>query len=223
LAKTQNDYDWDWEAVSNSLTKASVLEPGNPEVFRLRSYMSRELGDLDQAIKQNAQAIALDPLRPDFHLGQGYTLYLAGRYDEANAEVQKALDLNPQAVFAHLILGEILIARGKSQSALAEIQEETSDWGKLTGEAFVYHALHRDQDSNAALATLIARYDKGSAYQIAQEYAFRGETDKAFEWLERAYKQRDGGLTDIKVDPLLKPLRHDPRYTELLKNMRLPS
>ena len=223
LAKTQNDYDWDWQAVSNSLTKASALEPGNPEVFRSRSYMSRELGDLDQAIKQNAQAIALDPLRPDFHLGQGYTLYQAGRYDEANAEVQKALDLNPQAVFAHLTLGEILMVRGKPQPALAEVQKETSDWGKLTGEALVYHALHREQDSSAALATLIAEYDKDSAYQIAQAYAFRGETDKAFEWLERAYEQRDGGLTDLKVDPLLRPLRHDPRYTELLKKMRLPS
>jgi len=53
-------------------------------------------------------------------------------------------------------------------------------------------------------------------------YAYRGESGKSFEWLQRAYKQRDAGLPDIKVDPLLKNLRHDPRYTQLLQEMRLP-
>ena len=61
------------------------------------------------------------------------------------------------------------------------------------------------------------------AYQIAQLYAFRGETDKSFEWLERAYDQRDAGLTVLKTDPLLKNLHHDPRYVGLLKKMRLPT
>jgi hypothetical protein len=70
---------------------------------------------------------------------------------------------------------------------------------------------------------LIAKHDTDWAYQIAEVYAFRGESDKAFEWLERAYKQRDPGLTQIKNDPLLKILRHDPRYTDLLKKMYLPT
>ena len=78
------------------------------------------------------------------------------------------------------------------------------------------------QDSNAALAELIGKHDTDSAYQIAEAYAFRGESGKSFEWLERAYKQRDAGLADIKTDPLFKNLRHDPRYTEFLKKMRLP-
>ncbi len=91
------------------------------------------------------------------------------------------------------------------------------------GEAMVYHTLDREQDSNAALAGLIAKNGTDAAYQIAQVYAFRAESDKSFEWLERAYKQRDGGLSGIKTDPLFKNLRHDPRYTELLKKMRLPT
>lgn len=79
------------------------------------------------------------------------------------------------------------------------------------------------QDSNAALAGPIAKHDFDSAYQIAQVYAFRGQTEKSFEWIEHAYKQRDAGLTGIKADPLLKNLRHDPRYADLLKRMRLPA
>ena len=87
----------------------------------------------------------------------------------------------------------------------------------------IYQALGREPDSNAALAGLIAKYNTDSAYQIAQAYAFRGESDKAFDRLERAYKQRDPGLTQIKIDPLLKILRHDQRFIELLKKIHLPA
>jgi TolB-like protein/DNA-binding winged helix-turn-helix (wHTH) protein/Flp pilus assembly protein TadD len=222
LARTQNDYDWDWNAANASLTKAAALEPGSVEVLRLRSYLSRELGDLDLAIKLYQEAIALDPLRTDFHLGLGHLLYVAGRNDEAPAELERALDLNPQAAFVHVTFGKILIAKGKPQQALAEIEKEPSGWAKLTGQVLVYHALGRDRDSNVALAALIEKYGSDSAFQIAQAYAFRGQIDKSFEWLERAYKQRDGGLTDIKVDPLLKNLHGDARFAELLRKMHLP-
>jgi TolB-like protein/DNA-binding winged helix-turn-helix (wHTH) protein/Tfp pilus assembly protein PilF len=222
LARTQNDYDWDWNAANASLTKAAALEPGSVEVLRLRSYLSRELGDLDLAIKLYQEAIALDPLRTDFHLGLGHLLYVAGRNDEAPAELERALDLNLQAAFVHVTLGKILIAKGKPQQALAEIEKEPSGWAKLTGQVLVYHALGRDRDSNVALAALIEKYGSDSAFQIAQAYAFRGQIDKSFEWLERAYKQRDGGLIDIKVDPLLKNLHGDARFAELLRKMHLP-
>jgi tetratricopeptide (TPR) repeat protein len=152
----------------------------------------------------------------------GQLLYVAGRYDEAQAALRKALDLNPQAAFVHVTLGEILIAEGKPRQALAEIEKEPNEWGKLSGQALAYHALGRKQDSNAALAVLIAKYHTFSAYQVGQVYAYRGESDKSFEWLERAYKQRDAGMTEMSTDPLLNNLHHDPRYAELLKKMRLP-
>ena len=212
----------DWDAANTSVTKAAGLEPGSAEVLGIRSYLSRVLGKFDQAIKLKEQAVALDPLRTDSHSTLGYLLYCAGRYDEAQSTLQKALDLNPQAAFVHLTLGKILIAKGKPQQALAEIEKEPLEWGKLTGQALAYHALGREQESNAALAGLIAKDDTDGAYQIAQVSAYRGESGKAFEWLERAYKQRDPGLPDIKSDPLLKSLHHDPRYAELLKKLRLP-
>jgi TolB-like protein/DNA-binding winged helix-turn-helix (wHTH) protein/Flp pilus assembly protein TadD len=223
LARTQIFHDWDWDAANTCLTKAAALEPGNVEVFRLRSYVFRELGSLDQAVTLYEQAVALDPLRTDFRSGLGYLLYVAGRYDKAEAELQKALELNPQAPRVHFSLGKVFISEGKLQQALVEIEKEPGEWGKLTGQALIYHALGREPDSNAALAGLIAKYNIDSAYQIAQAYAFRGESDKAFEWLELAYKQRDPGLTQIKNDPLLKILRHDQRFIELLKKMHLPT
>jgi TolB-like protein/DNA-binding winged helix-turn-helix (wHTH) protein/Tfp pilus assembly protein PilF len=223
LARAQIYHDWDWDTANTCLTKAGALEPGSDEVFRARSYLSRALGNLDEAVTLYDQAVALDPLRANSHLGLGYLLYMAGRYDEAQAALQKALDLNRQAAFVHADLGEILIAEGKPREALAEIEKEPNDWQRLTDQAIAYHSLGREQDSNAALAELIAKHQTDSAYQIAEVYAYRGESGKSFEWLERAYKQRDAGLPDIKVDPLLRALRHDPRYTELLKKMHLPT
>jgi TolB-like protein/DNA-binding winged helix-turn-helix (wHTH) protein/Tfp pilus assembly protein PilF len=222
LARTQIFYDWDWDAADTSLAKAAALEPGSVEIFRVRSHLSLILGNLDQAITLYEQAVALDPLRTNSYLNLGQLLYLSDRYDEAQAALQKALDLNPQAAYVHVILGQILIAERKPQQALVEVEKEPSEWGKLTGEVLAYHALGREHDSNTALAGLIARHGTYAAYQIAQVYAYRGESNKSFEWLERAYKQRDPGLPEIKSNPLFKNLRHDSRYRELLKKMHLP-
>ena len=221
LARTQLYYDWDWDIANTCLNKASALEPGNVEIFRIHGRLSEVLGNLDEAVKWAKEAAALDPLRPNDYLGLGYLLYEAARYNEAQADLQKALDLNPQAAFAHVYLGKILIAEEKPQPALSEIEKEPNELEKLTGLALAYHALGRERDSSAALTDLIAKHNTDSAYQIAQAYAFRGESDKSFEWLERAYKQRDAGLPQIKTEPLFKNLRHDSRYTELLKRMRL--
>jgi tetratricopeptide (TPR) repeat protein len=122
----------------------------------------------------------------------------------------------------HFIRGQILLAQGRAQEALIEMQRETNKWMKLPGEAFAYHSLGRHQASDAALKDLIARHGSGSAYQIAEVYAYRGEADKAIEWLERAYQQHDAGLMGLKSDPLFKDLRQKPRYIELLKKMALP-
>jgi tetratricopeptide (TPR) repeat protein len=181
------------------------------------------LGDLDQAVKLYEPAVALDPLSANSYSGLGYLLYAAGRYEESRAALQKALDLNQQAPYVHLTLGKILIMEDKPQQALTEIEKEPIEVNKVTGRALAYHALGREQDSNAALAALIAKYHTQAANQIAQVYAYRGEADKSFEWLERAYEQRDTGMPEIKSNPLFTNLHHDPRYTELLKKMHLPA
>jgi len=218
----QIDCDWDWSAAEVSVTRAAQLEPGSVEVFGRRSYLSRITGNLDQAIHFGEQAMALDPLRTDSHSTLGYMLYAANRHDEARIALQKALDLNPQSGFVHLTLSKILLAEGKPQQALAEIDKETLDWAKLTGQALTYHALGREQESDAAVRALIAKYGTDASFQIAQVYAFRGQSDKSFEWLERGYETRDAGLPDMKSDPLFRNLHSDPRYIGLLKKLHLP-
>jgi TolB-like protein/DNA-binding winged helix-turn-helix (wHTH) protein/Tfp pilus assembly protein PilF len=222
MAMVQINYDWDWEGADVSLRKAGMLEPGSSEVLRDRAILARVLGRVDEAIELYKQAIALDPLKANFHLALGYELYIGGRYEEARDALQRAQDLNPQLSSLHLIRGLILLAEGHLQEARAEMENETGEWEKLTGEPLAYYTLGRLEESDGALKKLIATYQNDCAFQIGEVYAYRGETDKAFEWLDRAYRQRDSGTPELKTDPLMKGLRQDRRYIELLKKMRLP-
>jgi tetratricopeptide (TPR) repeat protein len=115
------------------------------------------------------------------------------------------------------------LSEGRQQEAMAEVEKETGDWEKLSGESLAYYALGRREESDKALKRLIVTHQNDCAYQIAEVYAYRGEVDKAFEWLDRAYQQRDPGAPELKTSPLMKGLRQDARYAELLKKMRLPA
>jgi TolB-like protein/DNA-binding winged helix-turn-helix (wHTH) protein/Flp pilus assembly protein TadD len=222
LGMVQINHDFDWEGANASLMKAAALAPGSVEVVRYQAYLARTLGRVDESIELYKQAIALDPLRANFHLALGYELYLANRFDEARSALGRSQELNPQLSSLHLTLGKIYLAQGEAEQAVAEMEKETGDWEKLCGEAVAYYAAGRKHDSDAALNKLIATHQNDSAYQIAEVYAFRGENDKAFEWVERSYRQHDPGTQDLKTGLLVEGLRQDPRYAELLKRMRLP-
>jgi TolB-like protein/Tfp pilus assembly protein PilF len=215
--------DWDWQAAEASLKKAAELEPGSAEVPRVRSYLARTLGHLDEAIALFREAISRDPLRSNSYPGLGHLLYCAGRYDEAEKSLQKTLELDPQAAAVHSTRAVMLLAQRRPQQALAEAQQEPAEWARISSEALAYFDLGRRDDSNISLSGLVATHADDAAFQIAEVYAYRGELDKAFEWLDRAYEVRDPGTPEVKIDPLLNNLRHDPRYSEFLKKMRLPA
>ena len=145
-----------------------------------------------------------------------------GQLDEAAADSKKALELSPDVWNGHILLGQIYIMQGRPQDALPEIELVRSEPVRAFLYPIAYYALGREKESDAALSELIAKYHASSAYQIAQVYAFRNQSDEAFEWLDRAYAQRDSGLIGTKVDPLLKSLHNDPRYAAFLKKLNLP-
>jgi TolB-like protein/DNA-binding winged helix-turn-helix (wHTH) protein/thioredoxin-like negative regulator of GroEL len=223
LARIQMSHDWDWDGADVSLKKAAMLEPGSAEVAHGRAYLERRLGRVDEAIELYKLSIALDPLRANSHLALADELYRVGRYEEAMAALQKAEELNPQLSSLHLTRGTVLFSQGRQQEALDEMEKETGEWEKLSGEALAYYALGRRAESDNALKKLIAAHQNEAAFQIAEVYAYRGETDQAFAWLDRAYRQRDSGTPEMKTSPLMKSLLQDPRRAELLQKMRLPA
>jgi DNA-binding winged helix-turn-helix (wHTH) protein len=130
--------------------------------------------------------------------------------------------VDPRAVWVHETQGEIYLAQGQPKEALTEMEAEPGSPYHELGLALAYHALGRDHGSDAVLGALISNGANSCAYQIAEVYAYRGNLDQAFNWLNRAYRQRDGGLGSLETDLLLKSLRSDPRYADLLRRMNLP-
>jgi len=219
LGWVQLSYEWDWAGAETSLKKATELEPSNLTALSYRAYLYECRGQIDEAIALTEQARPLDPERANLYLGD--LLYLAGRYGEATDALNTALSINPKLEGAHANIAQILLSRRQPEAALAEIAKEPGEWELLTAKAMAYADLGRTADSDAALAKLIATHRNDSPYQIAEIQAYRGERDKAFEWLENAYRSHDPGLNQIKSDPRLQSLRSDPRYTALLARMHL--
>jgi len=131
------------------------------------------------------------------------------------------LDLSPQYTGPHAYLALNLIAQGRREEALAEALREPEEWARLLALPIIYHTTGRHAEADAALRELIAKHAKESAYQVAEVYAARGETDLAFEWLDRAYVQRDPGLCATKSQPLFRSLHADQRWGAFLCKMGL--
>jgi TolB-like protein/Tfp pilus assembly protein PilF len=215
-------YDWDWAASDASFRIALGLEPGNAQALRHAAVQALAVGRWSEAIDLGNKAIERDPLRLISYSNLGLALLAVNRDTEAEAAFRKAMELDPDGAFRHWAIGQALLLQGKTDSALQEMQQETEEVWRLNGLALVFHALARRSESDAALAALKDKYAENWAYQIAEVHAFRGEADLAFEWLERAYAQRDGGIAEIKGDPLMRGLVGDPRYKAFLRKLKLP-
>jgi adenylate cyclase len=165
--------------------------------------------------------LAQDPLNPSSYLILSYVQIRRERLVEAQAALRRTLEISPTFIFVHYYLGLVLLARGDSHGALEEVRKENDEGLRLAGTAIVQFALDATVDSNTALKQMLKTHAQ-RAYEIAGIYAFRGETDEAFQWLDRAYIQKDPYLYSIKGNPMLKKIEGDPRYGAFLKKMKLP-
>src|SRR6266481_429313 len=222
MGRIKQQVDFDWAGADASFQRAVALEPGNPEIVRSAAGSAEIVGRFDEALPLNHRAVDLDPLNADSWESLGETEYFMGQLDRAAADVKKGLELSPDVWPGPGLLGEIYVMQGRPQDALPEIELVRQPFLRAFLYAIAYHALDREKESDTALRELVGKYHEGGGYQIAQVYAFRNESDEAFEWLERAYAQHDSGLIGTKVEPLLKSLHKDPRYAAFLKKLHLP-
>jgi TolB-like protein len=213
---------WDWSGAQADIDKALLLDPRNSEVQHRYALLLYCLGRLPEAMTAQKKAAELDPLSSLSweNLGSLYTS--TGDYAAADAALRRALEIEPTSMFALNNLGTLHLLQGNGQEALEAFRKLEVDAFRLTGIAMAEHTLGHAKDSQQALDESIAKNAQDAAYQIAEVFAWRGEKDRAFEWLERAYSQRDAGLVTIKADLLLKSLHNDPRFDALLRKLKLP-
>jgi TolB-like protein/Flp pilus assembly protein TadD len=212
---------WDWDGAQKDLNQALSLDPNGRALGDAADLASAQ-GRLTDAIALQQRANQSNPLLPAGWSSLGYELLTAGRIPEARAALARALEINPNFSIAHLYVAWLELHEGRPDQALAATQQiQDRDW-QLQATAIVQYSLHHPQESQQALDELIKTQAADMAYQIAEVYAWRGEKDRAFAWLDRAVAQRDGGLIGLKLDEILASLRTDPRYQTLLRKMNLP-
>ncbi|HEX3631630.1 MAG TPA: adenylate/guanylate cyclase domain-containing protein, partial [Casimicrobiaceae bacterium] len=223
LGHVLESHDWDWKGANDEYQRAFALAPGNADVLRAVAGMTRIFVGPEAGVELLRQAVALDPLSSSAHRMLGLRCFLAGRLDEATAALKTCLDLNPKAGLVHCFLCATSLAQGRAAEALELAEREVLPDFRLVGIALARHSLGHKEESDAAVAQLIERHGNEAAYQVAETYAWRGEPDRVFEWLERAYTQRDPGLSMTSSDRFFRPVHDDRRWPPFLKKMGFPS
>jgi TolB-like protein len=215
--------DWKFNEGLSELKRAKELSPANPTANDLLARVILYLGRLDEAERQARQAAELDPLSVIAQNNLARVLLYAGKLDEADAIARKSAELQPAAASTHRWQVVVAVQRGDGETAWREAQLEPDAGYRRFELALAQHVRGDRHAADAALADLIANGRDQLAYQIAEVYAVRGEKDKAFEWLQIAFDNHDTGMLTLLVDPLMRGLRDDPRYKNLLAKLGLPA
>jgi tetratricopeptide (TPR) repeat protein len=213
------DSDNDLAGAARHYQRALVLDPTDLDVLRNAANFLQSLGRLDEALALEEAVVRRDQVNVAALNNLGYYQRLAVRYDAAIASWRTLLSLSPNRGGAHFNLGTTLMLKGDATAALAEIEQEKSEVWRMIGLPMAYCALGRKADADAALDTLIAKAEKDAVYNIAYVYAFCGDADKAFEWLDKAVTYQDPGLSDIVVENLFDKIHSDPRWLPFLRKI----
>ncbi len=220
-AMIETNFDYNWKGASETMRKALALAPQDPALLMWAGSLAGARGEDKEALEFNRRAVGLDPVNAQARALLASALSGLGRQEEARAEWARETELNPSAPNSYAGMGLTYLLEGKFEEAAAAAQKDTADWARLLIVSCARWAQKRIPESDAALAELIAKASETGAYQIAEVYAYRNDKDKAFEWLERARRQRDAGLPGLRADTLLPNLHRDPRWDAFLREMGL--
>ncbi|MHB8475231.1 MAG: TIR domain-containing protein [Steroidobacteraceae bacterium] len=225
LGRIYLNFRWDWPAAKRELERAIALDPngaeGNLAYDDLLIMTALTTGRFEDIIRQLSHELTRNPLDTSTLFAMGWILIDAGQLKEAAAVQHRLLELDPAYIGAHANAATTALLMGKFADALAEAQGEADEVSRLPILALVYWALERKTDADLALRQLERQFAGVDAYEIGEVHAYRGETDAALTWLERAYRQHEAGMVALKVDPLLRNLHGLRRYQALQDKMKI--
>jgi tetratricopeptide (TPR) repeat protein len=206
----------DARAAREPFERSRQLGAGEATVMARYAQFSARIGRKDDAAEAMQRALLLDPLNPLIHRAAGTIEYAARNYAASIPPGRRALAQNPRMSHANAAIGDALLMLGRSEEARVAYAAERSADARLTGTAIVEHKLGHEAAARAAMSELVAGQGDTVLYQQAQILAQWGERDAAMARLEKARRVGDSGLIYARNDPLLDPLRDDPRFVRLL-------
>jgi serine/threonine-protein kinase len=228
LGSIKYEYQWDWEGADKEFKRAIELDPNYPTNHHWYSNSLQEEGKLEEALSEIRRAQELDPLSLIIHVNVGQVLFYMQRYDQAIEQYNKTIELDPNFPLAHQNLGDTYARQNKFDEAISELQKAKQILGPNNPYAvgdlgYIYARAGKKDEAIKSLNQLLELSKQGYtlSVEIAGIYAGLGNKDKAFDWLEKGYKEQNSNLGYLKVDPMWDNLHSDPRYTAMLKRIGL--
>jgi TolB-like protein/Flp pilus assembly protein TadD len=212
----------DFTQANEAYERALALAPGNAQVLRLSGQFAAYMGHFDAGVATARRAVVLDPLARGAHYVLGRALYVARRYEEAVAAYAEVISLSPDFKATYANRGFAYYGLGDLERARASCETKPDYWVSHWCLAVIDNKLGRHADAEAELAKIKAAQGDTAAYQYATIYAQWGNKGNALEWLETAWRLRDSGLELLKTDPLMDPLRKEPRFQAVMRELKFP-
>jgi len=222
LGRVLYETDWDWDAAEGEFNRALELDPGNAEALLAAAGLAVTRGQLERSLRLAQAAAVRDPVNPFMYLAMAQTNYLRGNTADSETAFRKGIELNPTAAVLHYWFGVTLIRKGEPVAALEQFDLEPDAGYRAIGRPLALDALGRGSEAERDMAMVEKTQATTAAANIADFYICRKDLDKAFAWLERAYRQRDTYLPWMTLSPCLHNIQADPRYNALRRQMKLP-
>ena len=214
------ELNWDFMVASKNMDKALELLPNDGIIMGTAALMT--FGDLEKTVDLLNKAIAVDPLVYANYFNLGHAYYRLNRLGEAETAFKTFEIYYPNWEIFHYMIAKIRLAQGKNDVANAEIQQEKNEFFSLYGRNFIQFAMGRTIASNALFAEFLEKYGPTDPANVADLYAFRGDYEQSFLWLDKAFDARDPVLIEALTYPSFKPMYSDPRWGTFIKKIGLP-
>jgi tetratricopeptide (TPR) repeat protein len=222
LGVTLESASLDFAESDEAYTRAMTLAPGNARIIVAYSRQAAQMGRIAVAITAGHRAIALDPLNFHVHRTVGIAFLLSRQYADALAAFQAALSLQPDYVRDIHLRGEVQYEMGDYEAARKSCEVAPADEMADGCLALTYRKLGRNADAEATLRRLQSIEGDSGAYGYATIYAQWGEVAKALDWLDTAVRLHDASLVELKAEPDLDPLREEPRFQAIERELKFP-
>jgi tetratricopeptide (TPR) repeat protein len=223
LAFIAYDYDWNWEAAEKEYRRAIDLNPNYPTAHHWFAYLLQNIGRNDEAVAEINRARELDPLSPSIARDVAEILQNARRYDEAIEQLRKRVELDETDIRSRRMLAGLLRQVGRYQESIEETLKIIDKTNRAPEGLMELAITYLKAGRRAEAQKLIGEAKRRGQKEFPLEfYASFCNNDKIFEWIEEKYNNRDGLITNLKVNPVFDCIRSDPRYAEMTRRLGLP-
>ncbi|NNK88810.1 MAG: tetratricopeptide repeat protein [Flavobacteriaceae bacterium] len=220
VLSSMQEANWKFEESASNMEKALNLEPNNSVIIGFAANMT--YGDLDKSVELLNKAIEIDPLVYGNYFNLGHTYFLMNNLEEAEKAFETFAIYYPNWQIYHYMMAKIRLAQGRYEDALKEIDQETHEFFSLYGRNFIYHAMGNTEEADKLFKEFLDKNGETDFANTADLYAFRGQYEEAFEWLEKAYMEKDPVLIEALAYPSFKPMYSDDRWKNFISKLGLP-